>query len=202
MQSISYKDLQNLDFTIDQQLHVLKHFSQLDNEYISVLYKYGYSQSQIKEILEIEGSKFKYEYVNNPIELWQSIIEKIRVNTEIFKLKNNRCEIELSYKKEDYNDGIGLDSLISIGELSIEERKMITRVSRGDYAVQVIWRQLPPTWKVNVILQLDKNILTIRTIFPGKYAPSLPDHLSQDPKEYKRNIDFWENSVLINNHHS
>jgi hypothetical protein len=52
------------------------------------------------------------------------------------------------------------------------------------------------TRKINIILTKENEELNIITIFPGKFAPALPDTNIQTEKKFNISKEFWDNHRL------
>lgn len=95
--------LTRIAFPLNSQLHVLRHFMEMDDSYSEQL-----SATQKKNIKNYMGSKFKEEFVRSPLEIIQKIQEKGTL--EFFKNEQYRQLImTFTFSKNDFPKGIGLD---------------------------------------------------------------------------------------------
>ena len=153
-----------INLNIQTQIHLLKHFYFLDNEYIDN----SGDIDNISSYLKINSSKFFKSFATNPIDLINKIEEKLFKQS----LQEGKNEISLLF-----NDVIGFDLLIN------------NNLKNKDYTT---------TRKLNIILFKENENLNIITIFPGEFAPALPDIETQSQENYNISKEFWDNHHLSN----
>ena len=130
---------------------------------------------------DLPGSKF---YSESPDEL---LGEAMRLFPE--KLKeakpDNDGRIRLSLT---FPEIIGVSNVVSVDELTEEEKCRIEIVGRQDRKVRSITTsRIIPTKECQIILSEDWHLITM---FPGELAPPLPP--SPDVHD-----EFWDNHVFI-----
>ncbi len=197
MKSIGSEDFKQIVFTTDQQLHILSHFNTIDTNYKKQLINQGMKEDDIEKRLQMNGSKFLYSFAENPIRLWSKIVAALDDAKAVFPIHNNKCEIQLTFSKEEYPEGIGLDSLMAVNELNAKYQSEISMQVRGNYTVKTLERVMNPSWLANVILYIDKTNTIILSIFPGKYAPPFPDKNKQTESFFMQNKQFWDQHVML-----
>ena len=115
----------------------------------------------IEESIKTHSSKFFKSFAKNPLEL----VEKIKPKLLKKKLNEGRNEITVNF-----NEIIGFDLLINNTEKN---------------------NTFYTTRKLNIILFKEDEALNIITIFPGKFAPPLPDSETQSEQVYSIAKQFW-----------
>ena len=130
---------------------------------------------------DLPGSKF---YSESPEDLLE---EALRLFPETFHEAkpdaDGRIRISLTFPRE-----IGVSNVVSIDELTDEEKERIEIIDRNGTIVQSVKTgRVIPTRECQIILSEDWHLITM---FPGELAPPLPD--SPDiPDEY------WDHHVFI-----
>lgn len=130
---------------------------------------------------DMPGSKF---YSESPEELLE---EAMRLFPERFRKgkpdDDGRIRISLTFPRE-----IGVSNVVSVDELTDDEKNRIEIVDRGGKKVRsVMTDRIIPTHECQIILSADWNLITM---FPGEMAPPLPD--SPDIHD-----EYWDNHVFI-----
>lgn len=127
------------------------------------------------------GSKF---YSQSPNEFLDEAIEFFpKVFDEAIPDSDGRIRLSLLFPKE-----IGISNVVSIDELTDEEKRRIEIVDRQGRKVRSVKTgRVIPTYECQIILSSDWHLITM---FPGELAPPLPD--SPDIHD-----DYWDNHVFI-----
>jgi len=195
---LSYSELEQTTFPFERQFHVLKHFKTVDPEYVKYLQDNSeYTTDKITSQLDVRGSNFYNGFASNPDNLWQNLKTTIRDEEIKASWVNGKCEIQVDFSRTDYPDGIGEDHLVHISELPPEVR--IT-INTND------WKSLrnleysgnpKPSWSVQVIIRKMENSPDVISIFPGIYAPQLPDRDLQDDEDYISSLGFWTTHFVL-----
>jgi len=181
----------------ESQLHIIKHFSFIDDSYKTKLSKEGnLSTDEIEKLLLIPCSKFNPTFTSNPLHLISWLSENTPKSSVRFK--NGKCEISYIVKKSLFPDGIGYDNLIPISCLNQNELKIIKSEKREDFTILSIQKEIKkPTWQINCIIVNIGCHKILKTIYPGEMAPPFPDNTYQSEKEYEKNIAFWSKYAFI-----
>jgi hypothetical protein len=187
----------DVSFSIENQLHVLRHFSKIDKGYKYFLQKLNSNTRQvINQILKTPGSKFNPTFVSNPLELFAYI--KNNAQQSDLQLVRDRCEIFVNVNRDIYPFGIGFDNLIPLSLLSESDLLTLKQIQRDSFTVNAIYKNSDnPTWQINCIIVRENDQIKIKTIFPGIMAPPFPDISYQTESEYKENITFWREYAFI-----
>jgi hypothetical protein len=193
-----YQELDKTLFPVERQFHVLKHFKSVDKEYFMNLQdNSGYTTDEITHQLDVRGSDFYDGFALNPMVLWQKLKSKIPHDNIKTYWINDKCEIEVEYNQNEYPDGIGEDHLAHISELP---QGILDMIDRNDWKSlrKLTYRAKPkPTWTVQIILRKLGDSPEVISIFPGIYAPQLPDQDIQSEEDYARSLEFWKTHVVL-----
>lgn len=130
---------------------------------------------------DLPGSKF---YSVSPEELLK---EAMRFFPKAFRKTkpdyDGRIRISLTFPRE-----IGVSNVVSIDELTDEEKERIEIIDRNGKMVRSVKTdRIIPTRECQIILSEDWHLITM---FPGEMAPPLPD--SPDIHD-----EYWDNHVFI-----
>ncbi len=92
-----------LPYSFIDQFHILRHFSQIDEDYRKEIKDAtGFTDEVINRQLELSGSKFHPDFVENPIQLWKKIQSHEKFSyPDIREWKEQRFVIILFYKQDD-----------------------------------------------------------------------------------------------------
>jgi hypothetical protein len=198
VEKLDFKELAVGLFEKALQYHVLKHFKTVDESYIKKLLEHGLcTREQIDERLKRSGSNFHTSWVSNPDELVKILYMKLKALDPDVEWIDNRCELELEFSKDEFPEGIGTDNLIIVDLLSDTEKAELGEIKTPEITLKTIKRKPPVTWTVQLILVRDATEIDVLTIFPGKYAPTLPNAAIQNVDNYRISVDFWENHVVM-----
>jgi len=196
--NFSYENIKQAVFPIDRQFHVLKHFGEIDHKYKRSLIKNSeYSNEIIDNQIKEKGSKFFKSFASDPLHLLDIVVRKFRNDGVVAGWMDDRCEVRLNFSKEDFPEGIGEDHIIHIDKLpEVIKNKLPDQEYETLQKIQFIGHPRK-TWSVNLIIKRIENQQVIITIFPGIYAPLLPNTEEQSEEEYRKSIEFWSKHVLI-----
>lgn len=130
---------------------------------------------------DLPGSKFYAESPEDLLNMAQRLFPETFSNAK--PDADGRYRISLTFPNE-----IGVSNVVSIDELTPEEKEMIDIVDRQGRKVRSIKTdRVIPTSECQIILSEDCHLITM---FPGEMAPPLPD--SPDIHD-----DYWDNHVFI-----
>lgn len=130
---------------------------------------------------DLPGSKFYSESPENLLE------EAMRLFPKVFHdakpEDDGRIRISLTFPRE-----IGISNVVSVDELTEEEKKRIEIIDRSGRKVRSVKTdRIIPTRDCQLILSSDWHLITM---FPGEMAPPLPD--SPDIHD-----EYWDHHVFI-----
>jgi hypothetical protein len=185
--------------TNELQFHLLRHFERVDDDYLDAFLSIsGYTWDEVREQLEMKGSRFHYAFAPNPLILWEKISAMMEMSDYRKRILPGRKVFSFHFDREVFPQGIGLCYLVSVDHLEEEERKLIKKELRGENRINVIEGIQPiPTWELHMVEVTGEEGSYIATIFPGTYAPPFPDSEVQPEEEFKENSRFWENHAII-----
>ena len=186
---------EQLQFPIERQFHVLKHFVDIDKDYELIMLKH-YSKEDINYTLNNLGSYFYKDFSDNPVSLLKSLLDK-KINSIGVDAVTKNIHLSYSFSKNEYIDGIGLDNLVAIEELRPDEVLAIKTKYLGGNKVQSVHTEAKPTWDLHLILAKQSDSYIVITIFLGKYAPPFPDYKHQSKEYYLENKKFWDKHIFI-----
>ena len=150
--------MKKIKISNDVRQHMMTHFSQ-----------------------DLPGSKFYAESLEALLEMVQQTFSE-----EFEQAKpdvDGRYRISLTFPEE-----IGVCNVVSLDELTEEEKSRIEIVDRQDHKVRSVKTDRAiPTHECQIILSEDWHLITM---FPGEMAPPLP--VSPDIHD-----DYWDNHVFI-----
>lgn len=194
-------DLSKINLPLEKQFYLLKHFSFIDEEYESELIKKGkYSSNDIYNLLNTAGSKFNRNFANNPVELWEKILQLAHSADVSIDKKNDKLNISIKLSDKIIDSPIGTNNLISISNLKKSQKTQLYKEKRDNFSVYHLKAKGISTYEITIILSNNPTPQII-TIFPGIFAPPFPDYNNQLKKEYDSNNKFWKKHVfLVSNH--
>lgn len=130
---------------------------------------------------DLPGSKFYAESPEDLLNMAQQLFPETFSNAK--PDADGRIRISLTFPEE-----IGMSNVVSIDELTDEEKKRIEIVDRQGRKVRSVKiDRIIPTQECQIILSEDWHLITM---FPGEMAPPLP--ASPDIHD-----DYWDNHVFI-----
>lgn len=184
-----------IKFPYDRQLHVLKHFSKISKKYKKSLIK-NLSVKELNVQDSMIGSVFSKEFSDNPIQLLNKLME-LRIDIFEIDQQTQNLHLEYSFSKKDYPNGIGVDNLVSMNELTANEVLSIETKNMGGGIIKYIDTSSKSSWNIHLIMTKLGDLYTVITIFPGKYAPPFPNQKYQSKENYNANIEFWKKHAFI-----
>lgn len=185
-----------VQFELDRQFHVCKHFTTLNSSAFKGFIEQGYSKEEIESQLTTVGSKFSPEFAGSPAE----ILEVLKKGNFIVIHKDETKpeapgRLSLKIEKKAYPNGIGKNALIPLSDLS--ENQNVYKKHVNGFNLNFISGKLRSTNILNIIFNKITENPVIYTIFPGEYAPPIPDYEKQPEMEYKENLSFWKKHALV-----
>jgi hypothetical protein len=185
----------DFEFSLERQFHCLRHFSFHDEDQLKFLQEHfpSYPLKDIREQLDMVGSKFDPSFVRQPLDILKSIKKDSFTSRDI---ENSKIVIQFSFSYKDFPNGIGNSALIPLHELSAHQQASKYKVNRSGYEVWTCEvEELSTTNLLSIIALNQENTLQIVTLFPGDYALAFP--LGLGAEEEKKRV-FWEGHCLLN----
>jgi hypothetical protein len=174
---------------IDRAFYLLKHFSQIDKKARLIFTENNYSKVDVDNALNVIGSKFNFSFCRNPFDL----VRMIPSLTPIHHFDQSNGNTIYLFRNEQKNTGN--DNLISIDELTLNERSKIKFEVRNDFEVGLL-RSSKVNQTKDCVLIVKSETNEIITFFPGIYAPPFPIHLNEGDLKIKAEY-FWKNHVFL-----
>jgi hypothetical protein len=186
------KLLENVAFPIESQLHVARHFSEV-NESL----KNGISKSATKRISLNKGSKFDIDFAKEPLDL----MTRIKDFGQVSRFENvnfSSLEIEFSFKESDFPNGIGSTIVVPLSELTeLEKTELKVQNKDGIYYSKIDGIKPLVTFSLVLVLHRSKKVWEVTTCFPGVWTPSLSNRIKMGEEQFKYALAFWQEHVLI-----
>jgi len=206
--------LESLSLSDENRFHLLRHFDSVPEEYsLAIANRLDKPPADVKKQLSFSGSKFRASFAVHPDLLWQRIStdisqtaphppsDNVQVRTMFTPRSDSEFVFHLQYSPTVYTDGIGTDGVVALTELKATDHSTVNREVRGEEdkneAPTVYLSRLPATWKVQVVVQKTNQELIVLTIFPGTYAPALPDPAAQTASDLQVSYEFWRTHALV-----
>jgi hypothetical protein len=207
------RQLQTSDVTALQstpaiELHLLRHFSTVSEEYINRLLNKSITHQHITDALSTGGSKFFQDIsgIQDPAELFDLIKTHLITTAEKSTLSLfDYGDTLRAFFSIQYHVPVGLDTLIPMDRLSAEQQQTIITKQRGDLAgdnatmIKIIHGITPePTNTISIQLGLPMNPVQelFLTAYPGIQAPDFPND-QQSADERQHSTQFWNTHVFI-----
>lgn len=188
-------DQDRLIFPTESQVHVIRHFTLLDDAYLQeLIIQTDLSYEFIASELRSEGSKFDPAFVKNPLQLLDKLSKAMNTDMAIKTFRGeNKVDVMIEYPYP-----VGTEGVIAINELSDQEKGSIRQIKYHETIVKKanILKTRNSNQANMVLLKID-DFFQLLTIFPGSYAPAFPDEEKQTPKDYQLSVDFWERHVFV-----
>lgn len=191
-------NLSNIKLPIDKQFYLLKHFTEIDQEYEATLIEHGYLASEINNQINSTGSKFNKHFALNPNQLWTKIKELYLSAKTTHSKTNERQHIQIQFSKDATKINVGTDNLIPYSRLNNKEKELAFKRRRDSYELWHLKSDGLPTNIINIILS-NNEPPEIVTLFPGAFAPPLPKKETQNNMEFEACKSFWDKHVLLVN---
>lgn len=190
---------ENVEFSLETQLHTLLHFRKADTEWMErIIAGSEHTPEEAYELMQKPGSKFFPDFAHNPLHLWENLQQFQNHITEVKEQGGQKQAFLFRIPKTQHPEGVGTSGIIKLSSLTVEEKNNLTSTMRNGLKVFSVSISRPiPTWQVNMILQTSGTHHKVITIFPGIYAPPLPDPRWHSAKQINEFSDFWQGHVFV-----
>jgi hypothetical protein len=184
----------SFEFSPERQFHCLRHFLFDDLDQVFELHRNfpSFHTKEIKEQLDMVGSKFNKEFALQPIDILNSLP---KASFTLKDIERNKVVIQFSFSSKYFPNGIGNSALICLSELSVHQQTAKYMVNRSNYEV---WScdvtELPKSNILSIIEYNQGSSFDIITLFPGDYSPAFPRGTSELDEV---NQLFWEEHCLL-----
>jgi len=183
-----------IQYTINSEYHILRHFEQASDILLQNLTLAGYTQGDYKRELSQPGSKFFHHFATD----FGQLLERLKtVNVEQQVGSNGNLIFSAVFSKELYPDGIGTKGVVSIHELTEQEcERTYMGENRGYLFKHLKKKDLPVTNESTLILKPTNAGLQLITCFPGPSAMPVPD-TKMNEEFYESCVQFWDEHVFL-----
>ena len=187
-------EIDEINYGIESQFHMLRHFESPSDELKQQLINSGYSMIQIESELNEPGSRFWRSFATDI----SSLLDKAFAcgfSTQIGS--NGNIILNGRAKKEDYSLGIGTKSVISIEDLEeLNRSRIFIKKNRGTDLLHFEVETLPTTLEFTIILKKTSTSYIFITAFSGEPAMPLPSY--DMPNELRKQCqDYWATHVFL-----
>lgn len=196
--------LSGLELSDRDRLHLLRHFTTVSEEYLRRLAaRVGEPPEDVIERVGLPGSAFLPEFASDPDTLWNRLAPIVRDGrgAHYEATPAGGLHVSFSFSVEEYPRGVGTDGIVALDDIPPELKPRLdrSRRDRGKGAEVYVLRAFfsRPTWQVHLVAGPEGKAFRIYTIFPGTYAPPLPDSGRMDPDVLDKSVFFWNSHALI-----
>ena len=187
-------EINSVQFNLQSEFHMLRHFESVDDITMKQLLDNGYSQNQIQEELLLPGSKFFSHFANDLNELLEKVLQHpFQKSTGI----NGNRIIESEMPKSEYPNGIGTKAVVSLDEISKEQQSQIFyEKNRGFPLAHLLVEVLPVTNQCTLILKPIPEGYAFISAFSGATAMPIPD-FKMTKAQFEACKLFWNKHVFL-----
>jgi hypothetical protein len=180
-------------YTMEEELHLIRHFQELDEDYITSLIerKFFNNREEIFKELQMAASKFYSTLWKNPKELLNDVKDKITgMATKTDLWNNDYYEIRLG-------QGVGYLNVVNKSQLdNLTLSNLYLKERSGFNAWHVSTNDQFEATTFTLVMN-DAATKRIKTAFPGEYAPPFPNVKNNTKEQYDFAKDYWENHVFL-----
>jgi hypothetical protein len=196
---VTLQDVSGLTLTLEDELHIARHYQSLPSEYRTRLLDKGVDPYALEGAAETVGSKFiALPELETPTLLLEYL--KPFLASEVEKSSfvwQERAQGVVAYFSVDLDRPIGYEGVVSIGSLPADDRQKIQQELRDQFTVKVIHSySASQTNIISGILVRDSHTIRLATAYPGKTTPDFPEEASSK-EEQDYNKAFWQNYAFI-----
>lgn len=187
-------EIQSIQYNLQSEFHMLRHFETIDNATQEVLLSNGYTLSQIQQELSLPGSKFFSNFANDIKELLEKVLHHpYKKSTGI----NGNHIIESEMPTSEYPNGIGTKAVVSLDEISKEQQSQIFHEkNRGFPLAHLVVDELPVTNQCTLILKPIPEGYAFISAFSGESAMPIPD-FKMTKVQFDACKVYWDKHVFL-----
>lgn len=187
-------DIHSIQYNLQSEFHMLRHFEKADDEILKNLLLEGYSLKDIQNELALPGSKFFSHFANDISEL----IEKIapHIIQKSVGINGNHI-IESDIPIEQFPNGIGTKAVVALKDVTPELRSKIYFEKNRNYSLShLLVDQLPVTNRCTLILKPVTDGYIFISAFSGESAMPIPkDDMSTEI--FNACTAYWNEHVFL-----
>jgi len=187
-------EINSVQFNLQSEFHMLRHFESVDDNTMKQLLDNGYTQNQIQEELLLPGSKFFSHFANDIKELLEKVLQHpYQKSTGI----NGNHIIESEMPMTEYPNGIGNKAVVSLDEISKEQQAQIFyEKNRGFPLAHLLVDELPVTNQCTLILKPIPEGYAFISAFSGESAMPIPD-FKMTSAQFDGCKAYWDRHVFL-----
>ena len=186
--------IEKVSFTPQSQFHMLRHFESVDDAILHMLLDNGYTQNQIQQELSLTGSKFFSQFANDIKELLEKVL--LYPYTKSTGINGNHI-IEISIPHNEYPNGIGSKGVVSINEISSEQKPQIFYEKNRNFPLaHLLVDTLPVTNNCTLILKPIPEGYAFISAFSGESAMPIPD-FKMPKSQFDACKAYWDRHVFL-----
>jgi len=187
-------EIQSIKYTNQSQFHMLRHFESVDDDILQILLNNGYTQNQIQQELSLPGSKFFSHFANDIKELLEKVLQY--PYTKSTGINGNHI-IEISIPQNEYPDGIGTKGVVSINEISTEQKSnLFYEKNRNFPLAHLLVDIFPVTNNCALILKPIPEGYAFISAFSGDSAMPIPDY-KMSKSQFDACKTFWDSHIFL-----
>jgi hypothetical protein len=173
---------------------MLRHFESVDDAILQQLLNNGYTQNQIHQELSLTGSKFFSHFANDIKELLKIVLQySYTKSTGI----NGNHIIEILIPQNEYPDGIGTKGVVSINEISSEQKPQIFYEKNRNFPLaHLLVDTLPVTNRCTLILKPIPVGYAFISAFSGESAMPIPDY-KMSKSQFDACKTYWDQHFFL-----
>jgi hypothetical protein len=186
--------LQSIQYSLQSQFHMLRHFESVDDATLQLLHNNGYTQNQIQQELSLPSSKFFSHFANNIKELLEKIL--LHPYQKSTGLNGNHI-IESTLPIDEFPNGIGTKAVVSLAEISSAQKAQIFKEKNRNYVLEhLLVDTLPITNQCTLILKPITEGYAFITAFSGETAMPIPE-FKMSKKQFDACKAYWDEHVFL-----
>jgi len=173
---------------------MIRHFESVDDDILKLLLNNSYTQNQIQQELALPGSKFFSHFAKDIKELLENVLKYPYIKSTGI---NGNHIIEISIPQNEYPDGIGTKGVVSINEISSEQKPRIFYEKNRNFPLaHLLVETLPLTNNCTLILKPISEGYAFVTAFSGDAAKPIPDY-KMSKAQFEACKSYWDRHVFL-----